>query len=59
MSRGRIEKYLLAYSLFKAAWCKMAAAAMNGTGEANRLLREYREISSLCGKYRCGIQLRR
>jgi hypothetical protein len=39
---GRIENYLLAYSVFRFAWCKMAAAAMIGTADGERLLRDYR-----------------
>ncbi len=46
---GRIENYLLAYSVFRFAWCKMAAAAMSGTADEERLLRDY-------GKYRDGAE---
>lgn len=47
---GRIENYLLAYSVFRFAWCKMAAAAMNGTADGKRLLRDYRRYRDYAEK---------
>ena len=37
---ARIEAYLLAYAVFRCAWCRMAAAGMKGTAEEARLTRE-------------------
>lgn len=39
---GRIANYLRAYAVFRFAWAKMGAAAMKGTPEEERLMREYR-----------------
>lgn len=47
---GRIENYLLAYNVFRFAWCKMAAAAMKGTADAERLLRDYRRYRDYAEK---------
>ena len=38
---NRLPAYLLAYSIFRTAYCKMAAAASRGTPEYDRLLRDY------------------
>jgi hypothetical protein len=38
----RLPAYLLAYAIFRTAYCKMAAAAMRGAPEQERLLRDYR-----------------
>jgi hypothetical protein len=38
----RLPAYLLAYAIFRTAYCKMAAAAMSGAPEEARLLRDYR-----------------
>ncbi|ABF43346.1 hypothetical protein Acid345_4346 [Candidatus Koribacter versatilis Ellin345] len=46
---GRMRNYLLAYAMFRMAWTHMAAAAMKGTAEATRLMRDsdhYREYVS-------------
>jgi len=40
--RPRLPAYLLAYSVFRLAYCKMAAVAMCGSEEEPRLLRAYR-----------------
>lgn len=40
-SRERIASYLIAYSIFRSAYCKMAAAASAGIPEHHRLVREY------------------
>ena len=40
--RERITSYLTAYSIFRCAYCKMAAAASTGIPEHHRLVREYR-----------------
>jgi len=37
----RLPAYLLAYGVFRTAYCKMAAAASSGTPEHERLLRDY------------------
>ena len=37
----RLPGYLLAYAVFRVAFCKMAAAAMRGTDEEPRLLKDY------------------
>jgi hypothetical protein len=37
----RISGYLLAYSIFRTAYCKMASASMQGSEEEARLLSEY------------------
>jgi hypothetical protein len=37
----RVRPYLLAYSVFRAAFCRMGAAAMAAWDEAHRLRREY------------------
>ena len=47
---GRIENYLLAYSVFRFAWCKMAAAAMRGTADEKRLLRDHRRYRDYAEK---------
>ena len=39
---GRIAHYLRAYAVFRFAWARMAAAAMKGTAEEDRLMRDYR-----------------
>jgi hypothetical protein len=38
----RLPAFLLAYTVFRCAYCKMAAAAMQGTDEEQRLLGAYR-----------------
>lgn len=38
----RLQNYLRAYATFRFAWSRMAAAAMHGTDEEYRLLREYK-----------------
>ncbi len=40
--RERIGSFLLAYSVFRLAYCKMAAAALGGTAEEDILMRAYR-----------------
>lgn len=42
----RIESYLLAYSIFRCAWSRMAAGAMSNTPEEERLRRDYRRYRS-------------
>ncbi len=37
----RIAPYLLAYSIFRTAFCKMASASMEGSEEEARLVRDY------------------
>jgi hypothetical protein len=44
---NRIERYVLAYAVFRCAWSRMAAAGMKGTADEARLTREamrYRKI---------------
>ncbi|HET9696417.1 MAG TPA: hypothetical protein VFP40_06085, partial [Terriglobales bacterium] len=43
---NRISGYLLAYSVFRMAFCKMAAAAMRGHEEESRLIRDYHKYRS-------------
>jgi hypothetical protein len=38
----RTANYVLAYAVFRFAWCRMAAAGMKDTPDEQRLLREYR-----------------
>ena len=37
----RLPPFLLAYAIFRTAYCKMAAAAMSGAPEEARLRRDY------------------
>ena len=39
--RDRLPSYLLAYSIFRTAFCKMASASMEGSEEEARLVRDY------------------
>jgi hypothetical protein len=39
---ARMPGYQLAYAVFRMAYCKMAAAAIAGSGEEERLMRDYR-----------------
>lgn len=48
-SDTRLPSYLLAYSVFRMAYCKMASAAMRGSPEEVRLTRAYQH-------YRCRAQ---
>jgi hypothetical protein len=46
--RSRLDHYLLAYSLFRMGYCKMASEAMQGSDEEGRLRRAfhfYREVA--------------
>jgi hypothetical protein len=47
---GRIDGYVLAYSVFRFAWSKMAASAMKATPDEQRLLREYRKYCEYAKK---------
>lgn len=40
-AQPRLPNYLLAYSVFRTAFCKMAAASMQGSEEEGRLVREH------------------
>jgi hypothetical protein len=44
---SRLPTYLLAYSVFRMGYCKMAAEAEKGTAEAGRLERSYRHYRQL------------
>ena len=50
---SRLPAYLLAYSVFRMAWCRMGAAAMAAWDETHRLKREYlrhrRRVAALLG----------
>jgi hypothetical protein len=48
----RLPAFLLAYSVFRMAYCRMAAAALRGTGEEERLQRAYQ-------RYRESIETQR
>lgn len=37
----KVSRYLLAYAVFRMAYCKMAAASMSGTDEGARLVRDF------------------
>ncbi|HEU5334826.1 MAG TPA: hypothetical protein VFU27_02620 [Terriglobales bacterium] len=54
----RVPAYLLAYSVFRMAWCRMGAAAMSAWDESGRLWREYlrhrRRVVSLLGLNQSG-----
>ncbi len=56
----RLPAYLLAYSVFRMAFCRMGAAAMAAGDESPRLLREYRlhrnRVASLLGLGQSGAQ---
>ncbi len=39
--RGRLRNYLLAYTMFRVGYCRMAAEAMSGNEESVRLRRDY------------------
>lgn len=49
----RLPAYLMAYAIFRTAYCKMAAVASNGTSECDRFLRDLaryrRQTSALLG----------
>jgi hypothetical protein len=44
--QSRLPNYLLAYSIFRTAFCKMAAASMQGSEEEARLVRDYHHYRS-------------
>ncbi len=46
-ARPRLRAYLLAYTMFRLGYCKMAAEAMRGCDEEPRLAREYRRYRAL------------
>jgi hypothetical protein len=50
-SDTRLPAYLLAYSVFRMAYCKMAAAAMRGSPEETRLTRAYHHYRSRARHY--------
>jgi hypothetical protein len=55
----RIHVYLLAYTLFRMGYCKMALEAMQGSGEECRLRTAfgfYRELAGVCLE-RCGFAI--
>lgn len=43
---SRVENYRLAYAVFRFAWSKVAAAAMKGTADEERLSRDYQKYRS-------------
>lgn len=45
-ARARIDGYVLAYTLFRLGYVKMAAGAMRGSDEEARLLRDYQRYRS-------------
>jgi hypothetical protein len=47
----RIASYLLAYSIFRTAYCKMASASMQGAEEEVRLVRDYYRYRSFAQQY--------
>jgi hypothetical protein len=44
---GRLPGYLMAYAVFRLGYCKMAAAAMKGSGEEHRLAAAYSSYRSI------------
>ena len=46
---SRIGAFLLAYSVFRLAYCKMAAAALNGSGEEEILTKAYQYYRAAAG----------
>jgi hypothetical protein len=47
----RLPAYLLAYSIFRMAFCKMASASMEGSEEEPRLLRDYHYYRAQACRY--------
>jgi hypothetical protein len=49
-AQKRLPSYLLAYSIFRTAYCKMASASMRCTDEEKRLARDYQRyrLQTLC-----------
>jgi hypothetical protein len=47
----RVANYLLAYSVFRTAYCKMASASMHGSDEEPRLVRDYYRYRSHACRY--------
>ncbi len=50
-ARLRLPNYLLAYSIFRTAFCKMAAASMQHSDEETRLIQEYVRYRSMASAY--------
>jgi hypothetical protein len=47
----RVPNYLLAYSVFRTAYCKMASASMEGSEEEARLVRDYLRYRAQAQRY--------
>jgi hypothetical protein len=50
-AHARLPNYLLAYSIFRMAYCKMASVSMQGSEEEARLVRDYHRYRSLSQRY--------
>jgi hypothetical protein len=50
-ARGRVSNYLIAYSIFRTAYCKMASASMQGSEEESRLIRDYYRYRAQAQQY--------
>ena len=48
--RRRLQPYLLAYTIFRVGWCRMAALAMQGEYDEALLLRDYRRYREIAEK---------
>jgi hypothetical protein len=55
----RLGPYLLAYTIFRLGWCKMAALAMQGEYDEALLLRDYRRYRQTAEKQRRGFEVLR
>jgi hypothetical protein len=58
-SATRLKGYLMAYALFRMGYCKMAAEAMQGSGEEARLRKAFAFYREVAGGYveRCGFAI--
>jgi hypothetical protein len=50
-AHDRVRNYLLAYSIFRTAYCKMASASMQGSEEEARLVRDYYRYRAQAHRY--------
>jgi len=57
--RRRLQPYLLAYTIFRVGWCRMAALAMQGEYDEELLLRDYRRYRKIAERQREGFKVSR
>jgi hypothetical protein len=50
--RDRLDSYMMAYTIFRLGWCKMAAAAMQGEYDEELLDRDYQRYRTLANYLR-------